>query len=110
MPLAVVYWYTYDDQGNPIFLVGSGVPDGNHVEITFESPYGMIYGVFDKDSVTRENGGIAIFEFSDRNNATFSYTPSDFTDTTWGHTTPIEALPVTKVFDIPADKYYNMSE
>ena len=110
MPLAVVYWYTYDDQGNPIFLVGSGVPDGNQVEITFESPYGMIYGVFDKDSVTRENGGTAIFEFSDRNNATFSYTPSDFTDTTWGHTTPINALPVTKVFDIPADKYYDMSE
>ncbi len=27
-PLGVVYWYTYDDMGNPIFMLGNGVPDG----------------------------------------------------------------------------------
>lgn len=107
---AGIYWYTYDDQGNPIFMLGTGIPDGNKVEVTFESPVGMVYGVFDKSTVDRNIGGVGVFEFSDRDNATFSYTPSQFSADTWGHTTPIVALPLTKVFGIPADKYYSSPE
>jgi hypothetical protein len=107
-PLAVIYWYIYDDSGNPIFMVGTGVPDGNRVEIAFESPVGMIYGVFDPVPEPRENGGTAVFVFSDRNNATFSYTPSAFSETTWGHTTPIVDLPIVKLFDIPANKFFSV--
>jgi beta-glucanase (GH16 family) len=99
-PLAIVYWYTYDTSGKPIFLVGNGVPDDNQVTITFESPVGMQFGVFDKDSVIRHDGGTAQIEFSDSDNATFSYTPSDFTATTWGHTA-IDSLPLQKLFEIP---------
>lgn len=109
-PLAIVYWYIYDSVGNPIFMVGSGIPDGNRVEIAFDSPVGMQYGVFDPESVTREDGGTAVFEFIDRDNGIFSYTPSDFSNTTWGHTTPIEDLPITKLFGIPADKYFTTPE
>jgi hypothetical protein len=109
-PLGVVYWYTYDDQGNPIFMIGNGTPDGNLLEITFLSPVGMVYGVFDPTTVERPDGGTAVFEFSDRDNATFSYTPSEFSDTTWGHTTPIEDLPLVKIFGIPADKYFSTAE
>ena len=110
VPLAIVYWYTYDDLGNPIFMLGNGVPVGNQLEITFESPVGMVYGVFDPDSVTRENGGTAVFVFGDRDNATFSYTPSEFSTSEWGHSTPIVDLPLTKIFGIPADKYYSSPE
>ena len=111
MPFAVVYWYTYDDLGNPIFMAGNGTPVGNTVEISiFESPVGMKYGEFDPDTVVRESGGVVVFEFSDRDNATFSYTPSDFSASEWGHTTPIVDLPLTKAFGIPADKYFNTSE
>ncbi len=106
-PFGAAYWYTYDDQGNPIFMLGFGVPDGNKLEVTFESPVGMVYGVFDKDSVERNDGGVGVFEFSDRDNATFSYTPSQFSADTWGHTTPIVALPLTKIFGIPADKNFS---
>ncbi|MGB5291579.1 MAG: hypothetical protein WBN41_09040 [Lysobacterales bacterium] len=109
-PLAVVYWYTYDSLGNPIFMLGNGVPDGNTVEITFESPVGMKYGEFDPETVTREPGGTAVFVFSDRDNATFSYTPSDFSVNQWGHTSPIVDLPLIKAFGIPADKYFGSSE
>ena len=56
-PLAVVYWYTYDSLGNPIFMVGAGVPDGQRVEIPFTSPIGMIFGEFDPDTVERPAGG-----------------------------------------------------
>ncbi len=109
-PMGVVYWYIYDDQGNPIFLAGQGEPDGNRLEIAFESPVGMVYGVFDKNTVTRNIGGVGVFEFSDRDHATFSYTPSQFSADTWGHTTPIVALPLVKVFGIPADKNFSMPQ
>jgi beta-glucanase (GH16 family) len=99
-PLAIVYWYIYDNNGNPIFLVGNGVPGETSVDITFESPVGMQYGVFDPNSVVREDGGTARFEFSDPDNATFSYTPSDFTTTTWGHSA-IDSLQLVKLFAIP---------
>jgi beta-glucanase (GH16 family) len=99
-PLAIVYWYIYDTSGKPIFLVGTGVPGQDEVTVTFESPFGMQYGVFDKDSVVREDGGTARIEFSDPDNATFSYTPSEFTATTWGHTA-INSLPLQKLFAIP---------
>lgn len=105
-PLAVVYWYTYDSMGNPIFMVGSGVPDGTTLTVDFDSPVGMQYGNFDSTSPTPNVGGTAVFNFSDRQNATFSYTPSTFSDTTWGHMTPMENLPLVKIFDIPADKYF----
>jgi hypothetical protein len=106
-PFAVVYWYTYDDQGNPIFMVGTGTPVGTTLTVQFSSPTGMKYGEFDTTSYPPNNdGGSAVFNFSDRQNATFSYTPSSFSDTTWGHTTPIENLSLVKLFDIPADKYF----
>lgn len=109
-PLAVVYWYTYDDLGNPIFMLGNGIPVGNRLEITFESPVGMVYGEFDPDTVTRENGGTAVFEFTNRQSGTFSYTPSAFSSSEWGHTTPILDLPLVRIFGIPADKYYGTTD
>jgi len=99
-PTAVVYWYNYDVLGQPIFMIGSGEPEGNRLEVEFDSPVGMRYGEFDPASVVREMGGTAQFEFQDENTATFSYTPSDFTSSTWGHTA-IESLPLTKLFSIP---------
>lgn len=100
-PLAVIYWYTYDVLGNPLFMIGTGTPAGNRVEIDFISPVGMIFGEFDPDTVLRENGGSAVFEFADRDNGTFSYTPSEFSVTAWGHGA-IDALPLLKLFGIPA--------
>lgn len=100
---AVVYWYTYDDKGNPVFMLGNGVLEDNRVEITFESPVGMVYGVFDPGTVPdpRDIGGVAVFEFSDQDNGTFSYTPSEFSSSTWGHLSPIDSLPLVKLFAIP---------
>jgi hypothetical protein len=42
------------------------------VEIEWVSPVGMVYGEFDPDLVSREEGGTAVFEFSDSNTGTFS--------------------------------------
>ena len=99
-PKAVVYWYSYDVLGNPIFLVGQGVPSENFLELALISPHGMQYGEFDPDSVVREDGGTARLEFSDPDNATFSYIPSAFSASAWGHTN-IDSLPLVKLFAIP---------
>ena len=100
-PFAIIYWYTFDSLGNPIFLVGAGVPDGNMLEVQFDSPRGMKYGEFDPGDVIRENGGTAFFEFTDQDNGTFSYVPSNFTATAWGHLNPVEDLPLVRLFNIP---------
>lgn len=99
-PIAVVYWYIYDEEGSPIFLVGTGNIDGSTLDIQFESPRGMVYGEFDKDTVVREHGGTARIVFTDTQNATFSYTPSAFSVTTWGHSA-IESLPLKRLFTVP---------
>lgn len=104
---AVIYWYTYDNQGNPIFLLGTGIADGYNLEISFQSPYGMRYGEFDPDSVVRAEAGVGRFDFSDPGNGTFSYTPSEFSKTNWGHSTPVDSLPLVKLFSIPVSNAHN---
>lgn len=99
-PLAVTYWYTFDISGKPVFLVGNGIPSENDVDITFEAAVGMEYGLFDPQSVDRKEGGTAHFVFSDPDNASFSYIPSGFTATTWGHSA-INSLPLVKLFGVP---------
>ncbi len=105
-PLAVVYWYIYDDQGNPMFMVGTGTPEDDRVTITFESPVGMIFGEFDPDSVIREVGGTGEIVFTDRDNAAFSYSPSNFTANNWGHGAIVD-LPLIKLFGIDAAKSFS---
>jgi len=100
LAIGVVYWYTYDSEGNPIFLLGVGELNDSVLEVQFESPYGMQYGEFDPDSVIRENGGTARIEFFDTKNATFNYTPSEFSAQSWGHT-QIENLPLNRLFTVP---------
>lgn len=98
-PTAVVYWYIYDDEGNPLFMLGQGTPEGNRVVLELQSPVGMVFGEFVETSVDRFDGGTAVIEFSDRNNATFSYTPSDFSVSQWGHSA-ITNLPLTLLFPV----------
>ena len=107
-PQAVVYWFTYDALGNPIFMLGTGTPAGNRVEIAFHSPVGMVFGEFLPETVSREDGGTAVIEFSDRENATFNYMPSEFTTTQWGHSEVVD-LPLVKLFGIDAAKSFEPS-
>lgn len=111
-PFAVIFWYIYDDQGNPIFFIGQdAVFDGNTVTVTFYSPTGMIFGEFNPIEIPIPDvAGTGVFVFGDTNNATFSYTPTEFAATKWGHTTPIVDLPLIKLFGIPADFFFDLSQ
>jgi hypothetical protein len=114
-PFGIVFWYIYDDLGNPIFFQGNttSVEDiqDNRVEITFYTPIGMKFGEFDPDSIPKplEFAGTGVFEFSDTKTATFSYTPSDFSVTTWGHSAIVD-LPLVKIFGVTSDYFFNLTE
>ncbi|MEM9301319.1 MAG: glycoside hydrolase family 16 protein [Pseudomonadota bacterium] len=99
-PFAVIYWYTYDDQGNPVYLVGAGVPEDSSITVDFVSTSGMVFGEFDPSTVVRTPAGSGTFDFSDRDNAVFSYTPSDESAANLGHS-PVTELPLTRLFAIP---------
>ncbi|MDJ0652792.1 MAG: S8 family serine peptidase [Xanthomonadales bacterium] len=79
---AVVYWFTYDNQGNQFWIVGVGEIDRNSVVIT-DSDYtrgGLFGDNFDPDTVERIPWGAMAFSFSpDGVNATMRYQgPGDF--------------------------------
>jgi hypothetical protein len=103
-PVGVVYWYTYDDEGNNVYLIGIGVPDGDRLEVDFTHFSGMLYGQFEATSPPADEvAGTGVFQFTSRGTATFDYTPNMYADMTFGHSTPIESLELVKIFDLPAD-------
>ena len=63
----------------------------------------MIYGEFDPDTNNDYDGGTAVIDFSDRENAVFSYAPSQDMIDYFGHTAGVENLPLVKLLGIPAD-------
>ena len=83
-PLVIAYWYVYDTEGNPIFLVGTGEPDSNSVVVDFSAPYGMKYGEFDPEQTVRPDGGIGVFTFEDPESGAFDYEPSDWIADAYG--------------------------
>jgi hypothetical protein len=73
----LAYWYVYDADGNPLFMVGQGVVEaGNAVTVRFQAPFGMRYGEFDPGQVVRQDAGTGRFEFEDSKTGTFSYQPT----------------------------------
>ena len=67
----------------------------------------MVFGEFLPETVSREDGGTAVIEFTDRENATFNYTPSEFTVTQWGHGEVVD-LALIKLFGIDAAKSFEL--
>ena len=84
-PLVVAYWYVYDTDGNPIFLVGVGEPEENNsVTLDFDAPYGMKFGDFDPNEVVHGDGGTGVFTFDNPESGTFVYEPSNWIASTYG--------------------------
>lgn len=72
---AVVTWYTYDTNGNQVWLIGVGIIDGNRivaeqVRITSGGIFGM---AFNPGDVQRSVWGQLELTFSDCNNAELTY-------------------------------------
>jgi hypothetical protein len=64
-PQLLAYFYTYDNAGNQMWLVGSGPVNGDTAVVPVQVTSGALYGdAFDKDDVVRENWGTLTFTFS----------------------------------------------
>jgi serine protease len=78
---AVVYWFTYDTQGNQYWMIGVGTVSGSRVTFTeLQSTRGGRFGPnFDPDDVVYTFWGTLEFVFSDCDNAVVTYTgPPEF--------------------------------
>jgi hypothetical protein len=98
-PLVVAYWYVYDSEGNPVFLIGMGEPEAdNTATLEFEAPYGMKFGEFDPEQTVRGNGGTGVFTFEDSESGQFSYQPSQWMKDTYD--VSAVSLPVIKLLGV----------
>jgi hypothetical protein len=98
-PLIVAYWYVYDSEGNPIYLIGVGVGFVVFcVCVVFEAPYGMKFGEFDPDSTIRADGGTGVFAFEDSETGVFNYQPSQWMIDTYG--VSAISIPVVQLLEV----------
>ncbi len=72
---AVITWYTYDGDGNQVWLLGVGTIEDNTitVEEMLITTGGVFGPLFDPDAVEMRPWGSLIVEFFDCNSANFSY-------------------------------------
>jgi len=64
-PQLLAYFYTYDDAGNQMWLVGQGPANGDTAVVPVQVTSGAVYGDdFDKDDVVRQDWGTLTFTFS----------------------------------------------
>jgi len=70
-PQVLAYFYTYDDDGNQMWLVGSGPANGDTAVVPVQVTSGPVYGDdYDKDAVLRENWGTLTFKFTSKDTGT----------------------------------------
>jgi len=70
---AVFYWYVYNPDGTPTFLIAQGTYGGNQVLATAYHVSGMRWGVFDPAEKNMNIWGEIILTFQDCNHATLNY-------------------------------------
>jgi hypothetical protein len=64
-PQLLAYFYTYDDAGNQMWLVGQGEANGDTAVVPVQVTSGPVYGDdYDRDDVLREDWGTLTFKFS----------------------------------------------
>lgn len=73
---ALLYWFTYGEEGNQRWLLDVGEIDGDQIMFPelIVTRGGQFGPDFDPDEVAYEVAGEAVLKFSDCNNAEFSYT------------------------------------
>jgi hypothetical protein len=66
---AVVFWNTFDSQGDPVWLYIDGTIDGNVIVGDAYYVEGMVWGVFDPSTKNVRSWGTVTLEFNDCNSA-----------------------------------------
>jgi len=78
-PLMLAYFYTYDDTGNQMWLVGTGPVNGDTATVPMQVTSGAVFGPgFDPADVIREDWGTVTFIFSSCDAGTATYNSTSF--------------------------------
>ncbi len=70
---AVIYWYVYNPDGTPTFLVAIGDINGSTVNADVYHQTGMPFGSFDNSNLVQTKWGTLDFTVNNCNSATLSY-------------------------------------
>lgn len=73
--IAVVFWYTYDLEGNQDWYVGRGFVQGNSIQFPdmYQASGGEFGPGFDPDKISRDTVGVASFVWTDCNEGSMRY-------------------------------------
>ena len=81
--LGLIYWYVYDEEGNQVWLLGSGTYEGSQLNLDMTHVTGgMFPPAFNSDDLTLTHWGTATLTLDNCNNGTFAWHP-DETQTTF---------------------------
>ncbi len=69
----IFYWYVYNPDGTPTFLIADGVNSGPMVTATLYHQTGMVWGEFDPNDINQQVWGEATLEFFNCGLAEFNY-------------------------------------
>jgi hypothetical protein len=70
-PEMLAYFYTYDDAGNQMWMLGQGFADGDTAVLPVQVTSGPVYGdAYDPDDVLREDWGTLTFKFTSKDTGT----------------------------------------
>jgi hypothetical protein len=82
-PQVLVYFYTYDDAGNQMWISGVGEANGDTAIVPVEVFSGPVYGDdYDKGDLDREDWGTLTFTFTTKNTGSVVRDSIDFDTTT----------------------------
>jgi hypothetical protein len=70
---SLIYWYVYNPDGSPLFLVGIGRNQGNRIVADAYVQWGMKFGEFDPSTLEKMRWGEMTMTFHNCDNATISY-------------------------------------
>jgi hypothetical protein len=70
---AIIYWYVYNPDGTPTFLVALGDIDGDTIHADVSHHTGMPFGSFDNSGLVQTPWGTLEFTIGDCDTATLSY-------------------------------------
>jgi hypothetical protein len=70
---ALLFWYTYTDDGQPVWLYSEGIIDGEAIDFDVWYADGMRFSDLDTADKVNRPWGSLLMEFTDCNTATISY-------------------------------------
>ena len=91
--IGALYWYAFDNEGNQVWIAGSGLYDGTDLVVELNTFSGALFPPeFNSDDAVRTYWGTATLSFDDCNNGQFSWNPEgESTEYTAGE------MPVTRL-------------